>query len=67
MYLAMLSPSICAATLCVCVALWGITLVYGENARRTQKVGRRGGEGRAQRVGEWGRGCMEAGGGEDWS
>jgi len=37
-YLAMLSPSICMATLGVCILLWGITLFYGEVARRTQKV-----------------------------
>ncbi len=37
-YLAMTSPIMCAATLGVCVTLWTITLLYGEYARRTQKV-----------------------------
>jgi hypothetical protein len=37
-YLAILSPTMCAATLGVCVLLWAITIVYGSYARRTQRV-----------------------------
>jgi len=38
MYLAILSPTMCIATLGVCVLLWAITIVYGAYARRTQRV-----------------------------
>jgi hypothetical protein len=37
-YLAITSPIMCAATLGVCAVLWSITLLYGEYARRTQKI-----------------------------
>lgn len=37
-YLALLSPVMCAATLGVCAVLWSITIVYGNYARRTQRV-----------------------------
>lgn len=37
-YLAVLSPTMCIATLAVCVLLWAITLAYGAYARRTQRV-----------------------------
>lgn len=38
-YLFMLSPSLCGVTLGISAILWMVTLIYGDFARRTQKVG----------------------------
>ncbi len=43
MYLYLLSPSLCGMTVGISAVLWAVTIVYGDFARRMQKVWGRGG------------------------
>lgn len=56
-YLYLLSPSLCGMTVAISAVLWAVTIVYGDFARRMQKVRevgwREGGAGAREELRRW--------------